>query len=184
MVRGGPPVMQAAMSRIFGTMNRFLLPILLLVAVSGCKRDDATPRGEGGPRSSHIELAVDSACVQAPNVFTPNGDGVNDVFYVLARHIASIYITVLNMAGDTVHVSDDLHSNQWDGTDTTGHGPYMVHVEAISLSGHLLQGESPLHRLDYGTATCLAYHGTPVGGDQFDPRICGVAYPTHEIFCP
>ena len=165
-------------------MNTFLLPMLLLVALCGCTKDAAALRGGGGPRSGHIELAVDSTCVQAPNLFTPNGDGVNDVFHVLAQHLASIHITVLNMAGDTVHVSDALHANSWDGTDTTDHGPYTVHVEALSLSGHLLQGESPLHRLDYGTEACLAYPGSPVTGDQFDSRICGVTYPTQEIFCP
>ncbi len=164
--------------------KRSLPGVLLLVAMCGCKKDDATPRGGGGSMVNHMELAVDSSCVQAPNVFTPNGDGVNDVFHVVARHISSIHIAVLNTAGDTVHVSDELFGNGWDGTDTTGLGPYTVHVVATSLSGHLLQGESPLHRLDYGTAPCLTDPGSPVSGDQLDPRICGVAYPTQEIFCP
>lgn len=117
-------------------------------------------------------------------MFTPNGDSVNDVFHVLAQHIVSFHITVLNMAGDTVHVCHALHANSWDGTDTTGHGPYTVHVEALSLSDHLLQGESTLHRLDYGTEACLAYQGALVCGDQFDSRLCGVVYAAQEIFCP
>ncbi len=132
---------------------------------------------------SHIELAADSACVQAPNVITPNSDGVNDVFHVLARYISSIYVVIVNTEGDTVHVSDDQNAS-WNGTDPTGHGPYTVRIEALSLSNHLLQGESSLHLLDYDAAMCLYYHGTPVCGDQLDPRICGVTYATHEIFCP
>lgn len=125
---------------------------------------------------------MDSACVQAPNVITPNGDGITDVFHVLVRNIVTVRMVIINSEGDTVHVSEDPNVG-WNGTDTTGQGPFAVHVEALSTSGQVLQGTSELHALGYGLAPCLTYPGIPVCGDQLDPRICGPTYPTHEVFC-
>jgi hypothetical protein len=133
---------------------------------------------------SHLQLSVDSACVQAPNVFTPiPNDGVNTVFAVLSKNISSIQVRIKNSSGHLVYFSTDPNS-AWDGTDTTGTGPYKVAVQATTVSGIFLSGFSTLHKLAYDGAPCLTFIGTPVCGDQLDPRICGVTYPTYEVFCP
>jgi len=162
-----------------------LLVLAVAGGVGGCRKDRGLPpNGNGGmPGPSHLELSVDSACVQAPNVFTPNGDGINDVFVVYARNIDSIQVRILNSFGQEVAGSSEPYLF-WDGSDTTGIGPYTVQVHAITTSGVTLSGASTLTRLDYGTGPCLSYSGTPVCGDQLDPRICGPTYPTNDVFCP
>lgn len=130
----------------------------------------------------HIELFSDSACVQAPNAFTPNSDGINDVFAVVSSNMATLSVEIRDQQNTIVFTSDDLYPS-WDGTDSTGSGPYTVLVNGTTSSGVFLSGESNLAALDYNGATCLIYTGAPVTIDQFDPRICGVTYTSNDIFC-
>jgi len=169
-----------AMVKTTAPFALFAAVILLCVA---CEKEGPV-RGNGGSQaSSHIELAVDSACIQAPNFFTPNGDGVNDVFPVLCKNVASVKVRILNSANELVLENTDLHF-LWNGQDSTGIGPYTVEVDAISSSGIPMFGKSSLHILDYDSGSCLNYVGTPVSPDQFDPRICGISYPSSDVLCP
>jgi hypothetical protein len=131
---------------------------------------------------SHIELSADSACVQAPNVFTPNFDGINDGFVVVGYNMTSLNVEVRNTQSTVVFASQGPDP-WWDGTDTTGTGPYTVLVSGTTTSGVFLSGQSSLTALDYAGALCLTYAGAPVTGDQFDQRICGVTYASNDIFC-
>ena len=161
-----------------------MLIVAIAVSAAGCRKDDGAPATGGGtPLPSHLLLRVDSACVQAPNVFTPDGDGVNDRFFVFARNIATIEWKVRNPAGGIVATYHDIASS-WDGQDPTGTGPYAVQVQALTTSGITLGGQATLTRLSYDGVPCLTYTGTPVTGDQFDPRLCGPVYATNEAFCP
>ncbi len=152
-------------------------------ALPACReKERPAPFSGGSPRMSHIELSADSACVQAPNVFTPNSDGINDAFAVVSSNMASLHVEVRNAQNTIVFASQEPHP-WWDGTDTIGTGPYTVLVSGTTISGVFLSGQSSLTTLDYTGASCLTYAGDPVAGDQFDPRICGVTYPTSDIFC-
>lgn len=130
----------------------------------------------------HIKLSTDSACAQAPNVVTPNADGINDVFFVSTKNITSMQTSVHRLSGEVVFHSTSLWPS-WDGLDSTDLGRYRVVVQATSTSGITLSGSSYLDLLDYDANMCLQHAGTPVTGDQIDPRICGVTYATNDIFC-
>jgi len=156
--------------------------LTIVLFLGGCHKDSDGPSGGSGV-PSHLELSVDSACVQAPNVITPvPNDGINSLFFVLARNVTAIQIRITNAQGDRVFTSTSALSG-WDGTDSTGTGPYDVFVQATTTSGIVLSGTSKLHVLSYGNASCLTFNGTPVCGDQLDPRICGVTLPSNEVFC-
>ena len=49
-----------------------------------------------------------------PNVFTPNGDGYNDVFSIEYQNIWNFEIRIYNRWGTRVFISDDL-DNMWNG---------------------------------------------------------------------
>ncbi|MBL7965199.1 MAG: gliding motility-associated C-terminal domain-containing protein [Flavobacteriales bacterium] len=157
--------------------------LALACAGAGCEKEDPSPSPGGPPLPDHLEISVDSACVQAPNVFTPNGDGMNDRFFVTFTNITEIHVQIRNATGDLVFAYHDLFG-YWDGEDSTGTGPYSVGVHALTTSGITLTGAASLTRLSYGSAPCLSFHGNPVCGDQFDPRTCGPVYDTNEVFCP
>lgn len=50
-----------------------------------------------------------------PNAFTPNGDGINDVFSVSVSGIVSYEISIFNRWGEIIYKSTDP-SQAWDGT--------------------------------------------------------------------
>ena len=56
----------------------------------------------------------------APNVFTPNGDGLNDVFRFLGgEYIDDFQFTIYNRCGETVFVGESI-DDKWDGFDLNG----------------------------------------------------------------
>lgn len=57
--------------------------------------------------------------VLVPNVFTPNGDGENDVFEIINADNKDLKIQVLNRWGVEVYASNK-YLNDWDGKDKNG----------------------------------------------------------------
>lgn len=80
----------------------------------------------------------DSSGVTLPNVFTPNGDGVNDVFKPIARGVKSMKVRIYNRYGILVSTWDTV-SGHWDGYTTSGilceSGTYFCVLEAIGFDG-------------------------------------------------
>lgn len=166
------------------SMRSILLYILVsAVALTSCRKDDRPePTGGGSPWMSHIAVADDSAFVMAPNVVTPNSDGINDVFMVVGRNVTAMQTTVMFLDGEPAFSSSSLQP-VWDGLDSTDLGRYRVFITATSTSGIALSANSYLDLIDYGSSTCLSFTGVPVTADQFDPRFFDVSFPTQDIFC-
>ena len=49
-------------------------------------------------------IIVDESFIEAPNAFTPNGDGTNDIFAVKFFSMKTVKISIFNRWGKTVHV--------------------------------------------------------------------------------
>jgi len=74
--------------------------------------------------------------VYLPNVFSPNGDGNNDVFYVRGTGIETITLRIFNRWGNQVFESNNLNEG-WDGTykgtiQNTSVFVYMLEVTFIN----------------------------------------------------
>lgn len=67
--------------------------------------------------SAIISVLVDSPCIDVfiPTIFSPNGDGLNDVWFIVGSCIQKISTTVYNQWGQTVFQSCDQLIG-WDGT--------------------------------------------------------------------
>lgn len=50
-----------------------------------------------------------------PNTFTPNGDGLNDIFYVRGNVITELYFVIYNRWGEKIFETNDQNTG-WDGT--------------------------------------------------------------------
>lgn len=75
--------------------------------------------------------------IYIPNAFTPNGDGVNDVFLVYGTAIASLRLMIYNQWGALVFESKDPKKG-WDGTykgNKVPGGAYTYAMEAIMIDG-------------------------------------------------
>ncbi|MCQ2334428.1 MAG: gliding motility-associated C-terminal domain-containing protein [Paludibacteraceae bacterium] len=64
--------------------------------------------------STVFNLSVSESLLRVPNVFTPNGDGVNDEFRVVYRSLAEFHCWVYNRWGKLVFEWTDP-SKGWDG---------------------------------------------------------------------
>jgi gliding motility-associated-like protein len=53
--------------------------------------------------------------VFVPNIFTPNGDNLNDILFVYGNQIKTMELKVYDRWGEEIFVTDDM-SKGWDGT--------------------------------------------------------------------
>lgn len=67
-----------------------------------------------------------------PNVFTPNGDGKNDVLYVYGNYVATIQFRIFNQWGQLIFVSDNI-SNGWDGAYKGQQQPVGVYAYVLKV---------------------------------------------------
>jgi large repetitive protein len=79
-----------------------------------------------------VEVKIDKT-IYIPNAFTPNGDGVNDIFKVEAKDVTGFVFKIFDRWGEQLYLSNDLKSG-WDGIFKGKELPpsvfiYHVHVE-------------------------------------------------------
>lgn len=67
-----------------------------------------------------------------PNVFTPNGDGRNDVLYVYGNYVSSIHFNVYNQWGQLIFTSTAL-SGGWDGRYRGQQQPVGVYAYTLKV---------------------------------------------------
>ena len=73
-----------------------------------------------------------------PNAFSPNADGTNDVFNVIALQISELLkFKIFNRWGEVIFESTSLNAG-WDGTykgEPQEIGTYIYLIEALDLNG-------------------------------------------------
>ncbi len=74
-----------------------------------------------------------------PNVFSPNGDGINDEFGVFGIEIINFELTVYNRWGELVF-SSQLESDLWDGTFQDRDAPSSQYIWQLEYEGYLEDG--------------------------------------------
>lgn len=83
-------------------------------------------------------IVADTAGLTMPNVFTPNGDGVNDVFAPNAHGLKTLDCTIYDRYGAKI-IDMDINLEYWDGYTTSGMactaGTYFYVVKATDLNG-------------------------------------------------
>jgi gliding motility-associated-like protein len=75
--------------------------------------------------------------IYVPNVFTPNGDGKNDIVHVHSENIRSLKFYIFDQWGELLFISTSIQ-NGWDGTYKGTKEPvgvYVYLVEAVMNDG-------------------------------------------------
>ena len=70
--------------------------------------------------------------IQIPNVFTPNGDQLNDTFFPKFRFITHLKLQVMNTWGELIYRSRDVDDLGWDGTVSGQKAPEGTYVYKLS----------------------------------------------------
>ncbi|MEY3397789.1 MAG: hypothetical protein RL220_383, partial [Bacteroidota bacterium] len=99
--------------------------------------------GELGCSKSVTEIFYPLADLYIPNCFTPDGDGVNEVFQAYGHDILHFEIIVFNRWGDIVYQSDDINE-AWTGGQKGGEyfvpdGVYSYFVKAEGIRGNFIE---------------------------------------------
>lgn len=92
--------------------------------------------------SGHVLIEViKEYTLDLPSLFTPDGDGVNDVVYVRGWGLKElIWFRIYNRWGEMIFETSDLNTG-WDGTfngKPQNIESYAYHVKAYTLGGHIL----------------------------------------------
>jgi gliding motility-associated-like protein len=99
---------------------------LMIASANGCVD---TVRG--------LVKVEDNFTLYIPGAFTPNGDGVNDLFRAWGVAIDSYSMRIYNRWGDLIFNTNDINT-PWDGRKKGGevqNDTYVYHIEVVDLHG-------------------------------------------------
>ncbi|MEA3448099.1 MAG: gliding motility-associated C-terminal domain-containing protein, partial [Bacteroidota bacterium] len=89
--------------------------------------------------------------LEVPNIFTPNGDGMNDFFQVKAQTLRSFHGKVVNRWGRTIYEWDNYEDKEagWDGKLSSGNyastGVYFYIIKGKGIDGYVYDLQGPFH---------------------------------------
>lgn len=95
-----------------------------------------------------FEILINNHDYVVPNVFTPNGDGINDEFGVFGEGISNVRMEIYNRWGNRIYTSNSI----WDGRSISGENAasgvyfYLLSFDQIGRETQKLQGEISLLR--------------------------------------
>lgn len=92
---------------------------------NGCSAEDGTI----------VERRCDHF-IEIPNAFTPNGDGLNDVFSPVSQELVSYSVTLYNRWGERIYTSEEPQQG-WDGSFRGAPSPEGVYYYHIAYTGYL-----------------------------------------------
>ena len=91
--------------------------------------------------------------IHVPNVFTPNGDNVNDVFFIGTVNAKTVYVEIFNRWGNLITKLENA-ADTWDGISTSStstssvfatNGVYFYHYKITDFSDNLHEGHGFFH---------------------------------------
>jgi gliding motility-associated-like protein len=95
--------------------------------------------------SSTLQIVVipfPDPVLHIPNVFTPNGDASNDLFFIETAYVSELELTIINRWGNFVAEILDVNGN-WDGKISgkdADEGVYFYKYRAKGVNGKELTG--------------------------------------------
>ena len=83
-----------------------------------------------------IIIVNDGLTIEIPNVFTPNGDNVNDLFTIKSTGVKEIDLQIFNRWGQLLYSFNGVKAS-WDGINTNGgKAPDGTYFYLIELGGN------------------------------------------------
>jgi|SRR5690554_212500 len=92
-------------------------------------------------KNIQINIQMKGEIGDLPNIFTPNGDGRNDEFFVECKHLRSFQLTVMDYNQKVVFSTNDVNF-RWNGLDKNGvpvtEGNYVYIIVAEDEAGNII----------------------------------------------
>lgn len=112
-------------------MKKIIFVFLVVLIFSNCNKTRINNCCSGTPQIVYI----DSSYIAMPDIFTPNGDGINDQLFVIYKNIISSKLTIRKGTGEVF--SSTSITNAWDGGNQR-EKVYSYKLEATTTSGNTL----------------------------------------------
>ena len=107
-----------------------------------------TTSGTCTATASVVIVVEDGLTIEIPNVFTPNGDGTNDVFTIKSTGVKEISLQIFNRWGQKLYEFTGSKAS-WDGITPNGglapDGTYFYFVKAIGFDGKEIQKQATMN---------------------------------------
>jgi len=108
-----------------------------------------TTYNEAGSIQSEDEIQIvvkAGSEIKLPNIFTPNGDGLNDTYKIgYAKNIKDFFIQISDETGRVVYTSTDITEEwEYDQNQGTDNRRYLVQYQAIGKDGKVHADQFPL----------------------------------------
>lgn len=140
---------------------------------------------------NHLSISVGNCCLYAPNIFSPNSDGRNDLYTVIADSMSSYTLTIQDTNQNVLYTSNSV-SNGWDGKVSgvlQAETFYSARIQASFINCTTTIDTTTCFYLGaYNSNGCIPkYSTTPLYFyDQVDPITpCSLPpYPTADSLCP
>ncbi|MBL7943447.1 MAG: gliding motility-associated C-terminal domain-containing protein, partial [Flavobacteriales bacterium] len=98
--------------------------------------------GELGCQQAITQIFYPTADVYVPNSFTPDNDGINDVFFAKGHDLKTFEMWIFSRWGDLIFHSTDINQpwdGSWNGNDYyVADGVFTVMVKAEGIRGNLI----------------------------------------------
>jgi gliding motility-associated-like protein len=92
--------------------------------------------------STLLVIVTEAFTITIPNVFTPNGDGVNDYFFIKSTGLAAIEMVIYDRWGLKMWESTSA-TGTWDGKNSND-GTYFYVIKATSTKSQTTEYKGPL----------------------------------------
>ena len=129
-------------------MKKILVFIAIIPFLSCAKKHQAKLIQKECCMQNSVNAYMDSCLLFIPNIFTPNGDGEDDLFMMYGANVASLKIQVFNKKDQVIFESTNP-AFTWDGVQQGGkwkgetlEGNYKFVFDAVSTSGKNIHAES------------------------------------------
>jgi len=86
------------------------------------------------------EIEIIDYFLVIPNVFTPNGDGINDYFFPKFVNIKNLEFWIINKWGEPLYYSNDINGQGWDGKVSGEYampGNYVYKLKFETVDGRI-----------------------------------------------
>lgn len=154
-----------------------LMGIYIVILYSSCSKDDKEEQVCKG-LITNTEGTNDPARIYMPEIFSPDGNGLNDVLRPIAIYIHSIDYTVYDSDFDVVYSSKDLNGGfEPDNPQSI----YYYRIQAATDSAHQIGICGKVYCIENCIPTDLLDQNL-VFADQIDPYH-GFVLPTAETPC-
>jgi gliding motility-associated-like protein len=90
-----------------------------------------------------VVLEPGAPVISVPNVFSPNGDGANDEWFISTENISELQVIIFNRWGNQIATIENT-TDSWDGKTDSGDevtdGTYFYKYQAVGINGQDFQG--------------------------------------------